>query len=187
MWFFFLNHQFSHHFILCNRYHVYLRMTKKNDKILTSFGDALCKKYIFFTCNLFARGCSTLQWMWPPRVSVPSRLWTICLTCHHQWPMVLELWYFHYVGIHLPTLDVGCQNAYIIATSFLTPICHSSIMFLILVHSICTNYLTSLELVIFLFFILCIVHWENKINILKTSLLSWLLLWGFTVSYVQHI
>ena len=32
------------------------------DKILTHFGDALCKKLGFFTYKVFARGCSSLQW-----------------------------------------------------------------------------------------------------------------------------
>ena len=33
----------GYQFLLCNKYCVYLLM-KKNDKILTHFGDALCRK-----------------------------------------------------------------------------------------------------------------------------------------------
>ena len=37
--------------LLCNGYRVYLLM-KKIDKILTHFGDALCRKYIFFLSHV---------------------------------------------------------------------------------------------------------------------------------------
>ena len=35
--------KFGYHFLLCSRYRVYYSW-KKIDKILTHFGDALCKK-----------------------------------------------------------------------------------------------------------------------------------------------
>ena len=48
-------------FLQCNRYRVYLLM-KKNVKILTHFGDALYKKYIF----LIARGVQVDKRVKPP-------------------------------------------------------------------------------------------------------------------------
>ena len=43
---------FGYHFLLCNRYCVYVLMIKKIDKILTHIDDALCKKY---NCFFIAR------------------------------------------------------------------------------------------------------------------------------------
>ena len=46
---------------------MYIYSWKKNDKILTYFGDPLCKKYILFLSHVVFN--STMEWT--PRGSVP--------------------------------------------------------------------------------------------------------------------
>ena len=87
--------KFSYHFLLCSRYRVYLLMKKKLINFWPILVILYVKSIIFFTCKVFARGCSTLQWSdlpvhldnfngWGVH-SHATRCWEGIITYKHLW------------------------------------------------------------------------------------------------------
>ena len=71
-------------FLLYNEYHIYL-LLKKIDKILTDFGDPLCKSRFFI-----ARDVQLDNGMHPPGFEVPLRPLSMCFRCNGIDPIIFS-------------------------------------------------------------------------------------------------